>query len=252
MLEDNLLDEEIKKKKRGVLIVLLVLLFLGALATFPLAQLAAPSPTTVAQLTSTATPIPPTTSVPATATQRPPEPSATNTAMPTLPSATASPTPLITGETPAAVGGGTTSTPSEPPDQVASETPESASDESRTGMESASTGIGGPTPTGELGEETPDATPTDDIGGETSAATPGAQVKATETAEETTDATLAATDATPAPLRTPTTPAPEALLPVTGGETRPTQGWLAAGLVMLLLGAGVSALRNKLESGESR
>jgi len=119
MFEEGWLDEEIKKKKRRILVGLFILLLLGTIVSFPLAELFPPSPAagseamveTLAHVATAARPTPvpatratgvPTSKVRATTTSLPEV-----TPQPTATAAVARVTPAVTEETPGGAGGGT-------------------------------------------------------------------------------------------------------------------------------------------------
>ncbi len=110
MFEEDLLDEEIKKKKRRVLVGLFFLLLGVALVAFPLAELSSLSATPVSEAvvdtpthTATSAPTPEATATSPPEATPPPQPAATATLVPT------------TEETPGGVGGGTPMTPTASP-----------------------------------------------------------------------------------------------------------------------------------------
>ncbi len=114
MFEEYLLDEEIKKKKRRVLIGLFILLLLGTIAAFPLAGLfplsAPPVPEAAADTptrTATGVPAPGVTATATSPSEATPQPTATV--------AVAHVTPTVTEETAGGFGGGTLMTPTASP-----------------------------------------------------------------------------------------------------------------------------------------
>ncbi len=242
MFEQDLLDEEIRKKKRRVLIGLLILFFLVALAALP----RLPSPTLVAHGTATATRLPP---PPASAVEATPHPTATSGVVGT--------TPARAEETPAGGGSGTL---------IATETPSGAGGSETPGTPPAG-GVGGGTPGVTLPattitevKGTPGAgeTPAGGVGGGTPGITGTTTASAGEEGQpgtggppvvvggETPSATLPATIVAPigTALAASTAVLSPGELPVTGA-TRPfVSGWLAIGLMLLLLGAGVAALHS--------
>lgn len=101
MFEQDLLDEEVKKKKRRVLVGLFVLLLGGTLAAFPLTEQLSPAPSAISEAAGE-TPDDISTGVPVSA-------AATATSLPATltppPPATATPAPTIPPATDEAVGG---------------------------------------------------------------------------------------------------------------------------------------------------
>lgn len=108
MFEEDLLDGEVKKKKRRVLVGLVLLLLGGTMVALPLADLLPPVPTAVSEVVLE-TPVSTSTGLPGTTIPGSPEatpllqPTATVTPLPTTPSATE--------DASGGAGGGTLATP---------------------------------------------------------------------------------------------------------------------------------------------
>ena len=121
MFEDDLLDEEIKKKKRRVLVGLVFVFFGGSLVTLSLAQMLPPTPSAVPEAeTSTRTPTgavstPRDTATPVGVAQGTPSPQPMGTAT------SASIVPPAT-EMPGGTGGGALTTPTSSPTAVSTPT----------------------------------------------------------------------------------------------------------------------------------
>jgi hypothetical protein len=249
MFEEDLADEEVKKKKRRVLGLLFIFLLLGwgALAAFPLAELspppatagtqaavvtpahtvAPPRPTLVAAGTATGVPTPGVGAATASLPKATPQRTATSTM--------AQLTPVVTQEAPGGFGGGTPDVSLTAIGAPAGASPTVAS----SALTGTATGV--PTPsveatTASLPEATPQQTATaamaqltPDVTQETpggfGGGTPGVSLAATGTPA----------GAYPA-LATPT-PMGHDELPVTGAGGGRGSGWLVLGVVASLLGA---------------
>jgi hypothetical protein len=152
MFEADLLDEEIKKKKRRVLVGLILLFFGGSLVTLSVAQMFPPTPTAVPGAlveTSTYTPtsaVPPPrdTATPAGVAQGTPAPQLTETA---ISASTASP---VT-ETPGGTGGGALVTPTSSPTAVSTPTATTQASATATPVVPAELPVTGVGPTWGLG-----------------------------------------------------------------------------------------------------
>jgi hypothetical protein len=255
MFEQDLLDEEIKKKKRRVLVVLFAFLSLGAAVTLPLAELPPPEATAVSEAAETLVPTAagPTLAPAGTATAvltpgveatptRPPEVAPEGTAAATV----APGVPTVTEGPPGGVGDGTlvaslTATGTPPGTAPAVVTPS---------LTATATGV--PAPEVEATATiSPGGVPE---GAATATVAPGTPAVAEETpggtGDETPIASPPATVTPPGTVPASVTPTPlgPSQLPASGADAGRGVGWLNLGLVAVLLGALMLAAGHALHN----